>query len=196
VGSTDGVSRVIAEAATGRLPAWAEVSGAREAHLTRVAALIGEWAERLPLSAADRVRWRAAAYLHDALRDADPERLRPLVPAELRDLPRPILHGPAAAERLAGEADDELRDSIRYHTIGHPGLGLLGRALYLADFLEPGRNFCNDQRAEMRSRMPFEIRDVLVEVIGMRIRHLLEVRKPIRSETAAFWSRVVAEGSR
>lgn len=197
VASIDPVSvpPVVAAAARGELPAWAEANERRREHMARVAALLGEWAERLELPSAEAERWRAAGWLHDALRNADPAILRSRLPSTLQTLPDPLLHGPAAAERLKGSADDELLDAIRYHTIGHPSLGTLGRALYLADFLEPGRSFAPEWRASLRDRVPGEMAPVLVEVVAARIGHLLERRVAIRSETAAFWSSLV-EGSR
>ncbi len=133
---------VVGRAARGELPAWAVVSKERRQHMERVADLLGSWAEELGLAEAEGRRWRAVGYLHDALRDAPTRELRAGVPPKLADLPGRILHGPAAAERLRveGVADGELLLAVAYHTLGHPALGTLGRALYAADFLEPGRD--------------------------------------------------------
>lgn len=185
------VSATVRAAARGELPRWARMSAERRAHAARVAALMDEWAAALGLPADERLRWRAAGWLHDALRDAEPAGLRPRLPERFRDFPDPLLHGPAAAERLDGEADAELLDAVRYHTVGHASLGRLGRALYLADFLEPGRDFRPEWRAGLRARMPAGMDAVLAEVIGARIRHLLDERRPIRPETVAFWNAVV-----
>lgn len=182
-------------AARGILPPWARVSEGRRAHIERVVALLDEWAQALRLPDDERERWRAAGWLHDALRDAEVHELSGCVPPEARSFPPPLLHGPAAAELLRGELDEELCMAIRYHTTGHPELGRLGRALYLADFLEPGRDFEEEWRASLRARMPEGMPEVLREVIAARIEHLLELRKPIREETAAFWSRVVEEAA-
>lgn len=187
------LSPTVRAAARGELPAWAEASPKRREHIARVAALLAEWAEAAGLDPVERDRWVAAGWLHDALRDADPERLRAAVPERFRGLPGPVLHGPAAAERLAGEADEELRDAVRYHTLGYAGFERLGKALYLADFLEPGRDFEPGWRASLAARMPEEMDGVLVEVLGARIRHLVERRKPLSPETAAFWSAVVGK---
>ncbi|HEV2147914.1 MAG TPA: HD domain-containing protein [Longimicrobiaceae bacterium] len=181
-------------AARGELPPWAEASPRRREHIARVAALLDQWADAAELDPRERDRWVAAGWLHDALRDADPERLRAAVPERFRVLPGPVLHGPAAAERLAGEADAEIRDAIRYHTLGHPGFGPLGKALYLADFLEPGRDFEPEWRASLAARMPAEMDEVLIEVLRSRIRHLIDRRKPVSPETAAFWSALVGVG--
>jgi HD superfamily phosphohydrolase YqeK len=196
VASTEGqgeLSPLARAAAAGKLPEWAVVSGSRRAHMGRVAALLGEWARALDLAPEERLRWLAVGWLHDVLREEDPEQLRGELPAQLRDLPAPVLHGPAAAERLAGHLDDRALDAIRYHTIGHPRLDTLGRALYLADFLEPGREFLPEWRAGLRARMPAQMNAVLVEVLASRLRHLVEGYRPLRPETARFWSALVTE---
>jgi HD superfamily phosphohydrolase YqeK len=184
------------EAARGQLPDWAHATPTRRAHMVRVVALLESWAAQLGLGETETLRWAAVGWLHDALRDADPAELRRLVRAEERDLPGPILHGPAAAARLSGHVGHSTLQAIRYHTIGHPALDTMGRAVYLADFLEPGRDFLVDWRAELRDRMPGDLDGVLEEVVATRVRHLLELHKPIRPETAAFWSALVTRRSR
>lgn len=150
------------------------------------------WAEALDLPEEDRVRWRAAAFLHDALRGADPDELRFWTE---RDWEAALLHGPACAERLREEGveDEELLRAVTYHTLGHPDLGVLGRHLYLADFLEPGREFLPEVRERLRSVLPAEPLEALLSVVALRIAHRLEVRGPIRPETVLFWNRLLAE---
>lgn len=189
------LSPLVREAAEGRLPAWAQAKPKRREHIARVAALLREWAAALGLPADEAARWVAAGYLHDALRDADPDALRAEVPAEFRDLPGKLLHGPAVAERLDGQADEELRDAIRCHTLGCPRFGTLGRALYLADFLEPGRTFSPEWTASLRGRMPGELGPVLREVVEARIGHVARNGGTLHPETKAFHAQVEAEAS-
>jgi HD superfamily phosphohydrolase YqeK len=187
------LSPVELDAARGQLPEWARATPPRRAHMARVAALLEQWASELQLGQSEVLRWAAIGWLHDALRDADPRELRAVVRPEERELPGSILHGPAAAALLEGQVDQRCLRAIRYHTIGHPSLDRMGRALYLADFLEPGREFLPDWRVELRARMPGELDTVLMEVLATRIRHLLDSRKPISPETAAFWSQLATE---
>ena len=93
-GSTDlaALPPVVRDAAEGRLPSWSQVKPKRREHMGRVAALLREWAAALDLPPAEVARWTAAGWLHDALRDADPEELRPLVPPAYRDLPGNVPH--------------------------------------------------------------------------------------------------------
>ncbi|MGH7477109.1 MAG: HD domain-containing protein [Longimicrobiales bacterium] len=166
------------------------MSEKRRAHIARVAALMREWALQLALPHEHVTRWSAAGYLHDALRDADPETLRPLVPPALADLDRRLLHGPAAAARLRrdGVDDAELLDAITYHTIGHVQLTGLGRALYLADFLEPGRTHDADWTAAQRARMPDDQAEVLRDVAARRLARQIQDRRPLRPESVRFWN--------
>ena len=187
------LSPLVREAAEGRLPAWTVAKPKRREHMARVAALMRAWASALGLPADEVARWSAAGYLHDALRDAPADELRPHVPPEFRELPEKLLHGPAAAARLAGQADQEMLDAIRCHTLGCPRFGTLGRALYLADFLEPGRTFSPEWTESLRRRMPGEMGAVLREVVDARIGHVEENGGILHPETKAVHAQVEAE---
>jgi HD superfamily phosphohydrolase YqeK len=157
-----------------------------------VAELLGGWAEARGLPEEDRIRWRAAGHLHDALRQAEADELTFWTE---RDWEPALLHGPACAERLREEGveDEALLRAVAYHTLGHPELDDLGRHLYLADFLEPGRQILPDVRDRLRSLLPDEPLEVLLSVVALRIAHRLEVRGGIRRETVAFWNRLLEE---
>ena len=182
---------VVARAAQGELPDWASASKKRRAHMSRVADLMGKWAEQLAPAEVDR--WRAAGWLHDALRDARAADLRLLLSEEFQSWPPSLLHGPASASRLVAEGvtDADLLNAVRFHTMGSPLLQKIGHALYMADYLEPGRTYAPTWRALMRARMPDQFEDVLRAVIQARLETTLQKRSPIRSETAEFWNSVV-----
>ncbi len=186
---------MVAAAAEGILPPWAEVGRKRAAHMRRVADLLDEWGRKAGLDPEAHLRQVALGYLHDAVKEAEPEALRELLPEPMRELPDPILHGPAAAELLRREGvDDEgLLMAVSWHTLGHPDLDAAGLALYAADFLEPGRDLRNRWRSRLRSRMPDEQDFVLREIVRARVIHLVKRRRPVRPETMSFWNRF-AEG--
>ena len=55
-----------------------------------------------------------------------------------------LLHGPASAyfaEKKFGITDNQVLEAIRYHTVGHPDLDLIGKIIFLADKIEPGRDY-------------------------------------------------------
>ncbi|MSR06938.1 MAG: HD domain-containing protein [Gemmatimonadetes bacterium] len=175
------------------IPAWAEATPERRAHIERVAALAGEWADALRVPANERARWQRAAYLHDALKDAPAERLAPHAPAgwNLPDL----FHGPAAAARAAqdGETDQGVLDAVAYHSVGYGGWDAAGRMLYLADFLEPGR-VGQEQRAGLAARVIQDPDAVLTEVAALRMVGLIRSGWPLVPEMVAFWNSVARPG--
>lgn len=160
--------------------------------MDRVAELLRSWGRDLGLEPRDLARWTALAYLHDALREAPAEEVRPTVEPAFRDLPPKVLHGPAAAARLRreGVTDELLLRAVAFHTLGHPELDTMGRALYAADFLEPGRSVRPEWRAGLRARMPDELDQVVREILEARIRHVLERESSVRPETTAFLERL------
>jgi HD superfamily phosphohydrolase YqeK len=182
--------RLIEDAAEGRLPDWAVATPSRRDHMARVAGLMVAWGKAWGLDAELLNDWRAAAMLHDALRDADPESLRPGLGPPFRDLPGGLLHGPAVAARLekAGVWNQPVVNAVRWHTLGHPELDRLGHALYMADYTEPGRDDPDGRLAELRERAPDDPDSVIRAVAADRIRISLRKAKPLREPTVAFWN--------
>jgi 2-amino-4-hydroxy-6-hydroxymethyldihydropteridine diphosphokinase len=177
------------------LPAWAVVKPERKEHIARVAALMESWAQAAGLGAEERARRHRAAVLHDALRDADPETLRGPVGEDAR-LPQALWHGPAAAALAErhGEKDAGVLAAVRWHTLGWREWDEVGRALYLADYLEPGRTHDAD-RAALAARVPQQFDAVLREVAARRVGWLLRTGKPIARQTWDFWNGLVAGDS-
>jgi len=181
---------IVLAASKGNLPDWAVYGEARYAHMKRVARLMRKWAEAKGLKPHRVARWVAAGFLHDALRNEKPSRLRLVVPPRFKRLAGPVLHGPAAAQKLRHEGvdDDRLLLAIEYHTLGSRHLTTLGRALYAADFLEPGRPRRVKWRSKLRKRMPDELDAVVLEILAVRLAHQLHRFRPVRPETVGMWN--------
>ena len=175
-------------AATLALPSWAQASPKRHAHIERVVALLDRWAGAMGLAGDEASRWRAAGTLHDALRNAPESMLRALTGE--RSVPASLLHGPAAAVRAEqdGERRQDVLDAVRYHTIGSPNWERTGRALYLADFLEPGRKFLVAERAAVAERVPENFDDAFRQALRLRIEWSLAQGGELFPETVALWN--------
>ena len=161
------------------LPAWAVVTPERRAHIERVVGLLDSWAAARRAPDAERARWLKAGWLHDALRDA---------PAADE-----LAHGPLAAERAAraGETDRGVLDAVRYHSLGYAGWDDVGKMLYLADYLEPGRAFDRDVRASLAARVAQDRDAVLEQVAARRVARVIDGRWPLVRETVDFWNSLV-----
>jgi len=174
------------------LPAWAVVKPERVEHIGRVAALMASWAGALGLDEGQAARWQRAAVFHDALKDADADVLAGFTP--LDGWHPKLWHGPAAAAAAArhGETDPGVLSAVRYHSVGFAGWDSVGRALYLGDYLEPGRSHDAERRAAWAARVPAELAPVLREVAGHRVGWLIAAGKPLVRETWEFWNQLAA----
>ncbi|MBN2535596.1 MAG: bis(5'-nucleosyl)-tetraphosphatase (symmetrical) YqeK [Spirochaetales bacterium] len=108
---------------------------------------------------------------HDIAREFDKDKMveyakkdgNPLYPWEEK---HPILlHGRAGAEYIKERwdiTDPWILDAIRFHTYGKPGMGILAKILFIADYLEPGRNFLEEKERE-------EILDLRIDAIMLYV---------------------------
>jgi HD superfamily phosphohydrolase YqeK len=172
------------------LPDWSQVTASRLAHITRVTALLERWAAAMDLPDAERSSWRDAGRWHDALRDAGEKELRDIT----RDTDRPVklLHGPASALLLArdGESRDHVLEAVRWHTTGSASWSRTGRALYMADYLEPGREFLKDEREFLARHVPLDFDGVFREVVRHRIDWTVREGKALFDETVELWNSI------
>jgi HD superfamily phosphohydrolase YqeK len=170
------------------IPAWAVMTPARIGHVVRVAELVWQWSMAMGVPDSERHRWLKAVWLHDALRDAPVEELDRLAPGELG--PPELRHGPAAAAQAEaeGERDRGILDAVRYHSIGLADWDMVGRVLYCADFLEPGRSFDREARADLARRFPGNAPEVVREVVRRRMAWLVRSDWRIPEPTWRFWN--------
>lgn len=97
----------------------------------------------------DTEKARAAALLHDCTKKLDMAeqlslcRQYGIVLDELEQTALKLLHartGAAVAQDVFG-ADGDICGAIRWHTTGRAGMTLLEKIIYLADYIEPSRDF-------------------------------------------------------
>jgi len=97
----------------------------------------------------DAGKARVAALLHDCTKKLSMEeqltlcRQYGLVLDELEQRALKLLHAKTGAEiaRDVFGVDEEIYDAIRWHTTGRAGMTTLEKVIYLADYIEPSRDF-------------------------------------------------------
>jgi predicted HD superfamily hydrolase involved in NAD metabolism len=128
---------------------------------------------------------RLAALLHDAAREMGPEEFLNLADKwhlQVEDLEREspkLLHGPVAAElakRELGVDDEEVLEAVRTHTTGRPGMGPLALVLYVADKIEPARDYPSVGR--LRTLAGEDLNGAAAESLRRAIAHNQERGKP------------------
>jgi len=170
------------------LPIWAQVSERRFAHIQRVTSLLRAWGAAMRVPPDEANTWIDAGTWHDALRDAPIPELRAIT--EDQTSPDGLLHGPAVAKKLEaeGERRKSLLDAIRYHTVGHANWDRTGQALYMADYLEPGRKFLAEDRGFLASQVPHNFDGVFRQVVRFRLEWSVREGNHIFPETVELWN--------
>ena len=173
------------------MPAWACVTERRLEHIGRVTALLDEWASALRLPPVEAQAWHDAGRYHDALRDAPESELRRLA-GDLPEYTVDMLHGPAAASRLKADGEDraDLLDAIRFPTVGSARWDRLGKALSMADYLEPGRKFSRADRAYLAAQVPHDFDATFRQVLRNRLEWSLREGQRLFPEAVALWNMV------
>jgi len=179
--------------------ARSRLSEKRYAHTLRVADTAAELARDHGL---DEDRTRLSALIHDAARENGPERFLRL--AEEWDLPvgeperqsPKLLHGPVAAElarRELGIEDGEVLEAIRAHTTGKPGMGPLALVLYVADKIEPARDYPSVQR--LRRLAQEDLHAAATEALRRAIAHNEERGKDVHPASLETLEWLEADGA-
>lgn len=93
--------------------------------------------------------------------------------------------------REHGETDQGILDAVTFHSVGYAGWDDVGRMLYLADYLEPGRSHRRPQRAQLAARVPRDPTGVLRNVAEQRVLWTVTKGMPLLDEGVAFWNSLV-----
>lgn len=115
-------------------------------HTLRVVETAVELSDRF---GADREQARLAALLHDYCKFWPQEQMAEIIrerglSQDLLEYHVELWHAPVGAEVVREELgieDEAVLDAIRYHTTGRPHMSLLDKVIFLADYIEPGRQF-------------------------------------------------------
>ena len=138
---------------------------------------------------ADVEKARVAALLHDCTKRLDMEEQLALcekyhVPLdELERVAVKLLHaktGAAIARDVFG-VDDEIYRAIWWHTTGHAGMTLLEKIMYLADYIEPSRDFPGVDK--LRSVCYKDLDEGLLLGLEMTIEEMTSMGNPVHHAT-------------
>lgn len=122
---------------------------------------------------------QTAAILHDVAKYADVAWMEQIIRDEQLDMRligwgSELLHGPVAAviaTREFGITDEDVLNAMRYHTTGRANMSNLEKILYVADMLEPNRQFPGVD--ELRKIMYDDLNDVLEACVKHSLTHLI-----------------------
>ena len=112
-----------------------------------------------------------------------------------------LLHSKAGSVLAAGKygcTDPDILNAIRYHTTGRPGMSLLEKIIFVADYIEPGR-YTAKNLPEIR-KMAFEdIDEALMKILYDTLVYLNSTGNtvdPMTQKTYDYYRQMLAEVNR
>lgn len=123
----------------------------------------------------DAKKAETVAILHDIAKYAEIEWMEQIVRDQNLDQRllgwgSELLHGPVGAfiaESEFGITDEDMLNSIRFHTTGRAGMSKLEKILFVADMIEPNRNFDGVERLRKKAQKNLD------KAVSACIRHTL-----------------------
>lgn len=140
---------------------------------------------------ADPAKARTAGMLHDLARLYSAERLlreskaRGIVIDAFARANPIVLHAPLSAHLARDEygvRDPEILSAIAKHTLANAEMGTLDCILYLADALEPGREYAG--RADAAALAERDLKAAMRVTITSSLRYLTQRNLPLAPQTA------------
>ena len=161
-----------------------KLSEKRLKHCENVAKVAVELAK---IYGADEKTAYLAGYVHDAAKEITLEEMNELT-LHL-DLDQHLRSSKALLHALAGACylkktfniSEEVYNACFYHTMGRPDMTVLEKVVFMADYIEPGRNF--EGIEEIRELAYKDIDEAIVKAIDLTLTHLMKTNKKIYYKT-------------
>lgn len=177
-----------------------KIAGPRFEHTVRVADTAINLAKQY---GADVKKAELAAIFHDYAKLHPIAELKEVITANKID-PRllsyhpELWHGPAAVPLLQKEVgidDEDILNAIHHHTTGRANMSLLEQIVYVADYIEPGRQFPGVD--EVRELSKVSLSSALMKALGNTIVFLINKKSPVFPDTfEAYNYLMIAEGGK
>lgn len=185
------------------LPIIKERLGTRNnSHRFRHTMGVVDVAERLAVRyGADVEKAKIAALLHDATKHDDvisqEKRIRSYFgDAVYQAWPRQLIHGLSAvvyAKTDLGIEDSEILNAIQNHSVGRPGMSLLEKIVFAADFLEPNREMDTTKLRELALE---NLDKAIAIIIVSTLEHVKKMGYdivPLSIETKTFYEKYLED---
>ncbi|MEJ9209974.1 bis(5'-nucleosyl)-tetraphosphatase (symmetrical) YqeK [Bacillus smithii] len=146
---------------------------------------------------ADEKKAELAAIFHDYAKFRPKEEMKQIIIQQAMDpkllqFNSELWHAPVGAylaKTEAGIEDEEVLDAIRYHTSGRPDMTVLDKVIYLADYIEPGRQFPGVD--EVREMAEQNLDEALIQALKNTIVFLLKKNQPVFPDTVDTYNHLM-----
>ncbi|TLS39334.1 bis(5'-nucleosyl)-tetraphosphatase (symmetrical) YqeK [Pseudalkalibacillus caeni] len=147
---------------------------------------------------ADTYKAEIAGVFHDYAKFRQKEEMKTIIvergmPESLLTHSSELWHAPVGAhlvEKEVGIEDLEILEAIRNHTTGKPGMPLLDKVIFLADYIEPGRQFPGVE--EVRELANENLDRAVLKAIQNTIIFLMKQKQLIYPQTVDTYNDLLA----
>lgn len=135
---------------------------------------------------ADTIKASTAGLIHDCAKGFSDDELIEAADKygiETNDVTRSqpgLLHGPVGshvAREVFSIEDDEILHAIWYHTTGCKNMSLLDKIIYIADYIEPGRDFSGVD--ELRKSAFHSMDEAVLTALNNTIKYVIDKKQLI-----------------
>ncbi len=136
-----------------------------------------------------------ACLLHDLKKQEDDQTSRQTIiaenlPLDLLDFGNSVWHGPVAAvyaQKQLDVSDEDILNAVKNHTVGSEHMSMLEKIVFVADYIEPARNF---PAAEKARNLAEKSLDAVVGYASRQtLQHLLENKLKIYPQTILTYNK-------
>ncbi len=151
---------------------------------------------------ADEKKAELAAIFHDYAKFRPLEEMKKIIieqkfdPFLLQYNPE-LWHAPVGAYLIPEEVgikDVEIINAVRYHTSGRMNMTLLEKIIYLADYIEPGRQFPGVEEARKLAKKDLD--EALIYSVKNTIIFLMNKNQAVYPDTFTFYNDLVMKKER
>lgn len=137
----------------------------------------------------DENKAELAAIFHDYAKFRDKEEMRNIIleqnmPQDLLAHHDELWHAPVGAflvEKEVGITDKDVLEAIKCHTSGKINMTTLDKVLYVADYIEPGRDFPGVEEVRESAKASLDI--AMIQAMKNTISFLLKRNQPVYPDT-------------
>lgn len=148
----------------------------------------------------DKDRAKLAGMLHDIVKYFSDDELKTMILrkpgtwGDCLDYSDKLWHAPAGAiyiEETFGITDSDILNAVIYHTTGRKQMTLLEKIIFLADYIEPGRNFPGVD--EVREAAKQDLNQAVFLELQKTITHLLSKSQSVYPKTFEAYNDLVQQ---
>lgn len=145
----------------------------------------------------DEKKAEIAAIFHDYAKFRPKEEMKQIIieqhmPHDLLEHNMELWHAPVGTylvEKEVGIKDEEILNAIKYHTSGRANMTRLEKIIYVADYIEPNRQFPGVEEA--RELAFKDLDEALIKILQNTIVFLLKKNQAIYPETLETYNFLV-----